>query len=99
MSETVTVALTADQAASVAAIARALPDPASLESGTKVVIPGSPAGAGLAARLLSVVGRGRTIHRAHRCTALLARGYERIGAGPDPKTGQDLAFGFAPEPY
>jgi hypothetical protein len=31
-----------------------------------------------------------------RASALLARGYERIGGGVDPKTGQSLVWGSAP---
>jgi hypothetical protein len=46
--------------------------------------------------LLSAIGRGRTVGRAERCSALLARGYVRIGAGVDPKTRNDLAWGHAP---
>jgi hypothetical protein len=39
----------------------------------------------------------RTIHVSlvARCTALVARGYTRIGAGHDDPTGSDIAWGFS----
>ena len=95
MSEPVIVTLKADEAASVATIARALPDPSTLAAGTKVIVLAAPDRPSLTARLLSAVGRGKAVPKAHRCTALLARGYERIGATQDPKE-KDLAWGFVP---
>lgn len=92
------VALTATQAADIASIARALPDPSTLEPGTKVVVLGTPKEApSLTSRLLSAFGRGRSdVPRVMRCTALVARGYVRVGAAEDAN-GHDRAFGHAPE--
>jgi hypothetical protein len=96
--DAVAVALAPADAASTASVARALPDPTSLPEGTLVVVLGAVADPSLASRLLSAVGRGRVVPRAHRCSALLARGYVRIGADLDEKSGQDLAWGFATGP-
>jgi hypothetical protein len=92
------VCLGPDDAASVASIARALPDPASLPDGALVVVlPAVHEPASLASRLRSALGRGRTIPRAHRCSALLSRGYVQIGAALEGPTRQDLAWGSCPD--
>jgi hypothetical protein len=96
----VAVALGPEDATDLASVARALPEADTLEAGTMVVVlphvvdPSSLAS--LASRVLAVLGRGRTVPRAHRCSALLARGYVRIGACVDPETKLDLAYGFVP---
>jgi hypothetical protein len=46
------------------------------------------------ARMLAV--RRNVVPRALRCSALLARGYVDLGAGVDPDTGDDLAWGSTP---
>jgi hypothetical protein len=43
-----------------------------------------------------LLGAPPPLSRAERTTALLALGYERVGGGVDPATGQDLAWGYAP---
>jgi hypothetical protein len=79
----------------VAVIAAQLPDPGTLAPGTRVVVHGQPrAPKGLLSRVFR--GKGRSVQRAVRGSALLARGYVRLGGGADPKTGADLAWGFAP---
>ena len=45
--------------------------------------------------LARVTRKRPRVPRSVRATALLARGYARIGAALDPKTGQDLAWGYA----
>lgn len=92
------VALSTKEAADVVSVARALPDPSSLEPGTKVIVLGEPKEApSFASRLLSAFGRGKNdVPRVLRCTALVARGYVRVGASED-KNGRDLAFGHVPE--
>jgi hypothetical protein len=81
----------------VGAIARALPDVATLEQGTLVVVlPQIAPPPSLAVRVLGALGRSRTVSRALRCSALLAKGYTRIGAGIDPDTRADLVWGYAP---
>ena len=50
----------------------------------------------LGSRLLAALGRGRTIPRVFRATALVARGYVRVGAGIDPESRSDLVWGYAP---
>lgn len=94
--DAVAVAL-GDDAQDVASVARVLPDPASLDEGTLVVVlPQIAPPPSLAVRVLVALGRGRTVSRALRCSALLARGYTRIGAGIDPDTRADLVWGYAP---
>lgn len=41
------------------------------------------------------LGPRRSVHRAVRCAALLARGYEDVGAGLDAE-GRDVAWGRVP---
>jgi hypothetical protein len=73
-----------------------LPDPAELPPGTMVVVLGEIAAArSLARSVLAVFGRVRSVSRALRCTALVARGYVDVGAGED-ETRADLAWGFVP---
>jgi hypothetical protein len=90
-----TVALSEDEAASVVSIMAKLPDPAELPAGALVLVPGEIAGArSLARSVLAVFGRTKTIARALRCSALVARGYVRVGAAADENG--DLAWGYAP---
>jgi hypothetical protein len=80
---------------SLEAIVAQLPPPESLPVGTLVVVGGEAAVRG---GLLSRVLLPRVkVARADRCTALLARGYVRIGAGVDRTSGQDLAWAYAPD--
>jgi hypothetical protein len=73
-----------------------LPDPGSLAPGTLVLV-----GDGSVARETGLLGRvmrrrrERPVPRSIRCTALLARGYARIGGGVD-EHGIDWAWGYAP---
>ena len=94
-----TVALGDDDAGSVAAIMSKLPDPASLPAGTLVIVPGEIAsyGRSLARTVLAVLGRTKTVTRARRCSALVARGYVDVGAAEDD-THADLAWEYAPRP-
>ncbi|WP_394841582.1 hypothetical protein LZC95_31465 [Pendulispora brunnea] len=76
-------------------IAATLPDPASMPAGTCVVILGeAPAPAGLVARLLQSLRRTESVPRTARASALLARGYTRIGAARDEASAHDLVWGF-----
>ncbi len=95
--DAVAVVLGPDDAKDAASVARAIPDADELAEGTMVVVlPVVVDGASLARRVLAALGRGKTIPRVDRCSALLARGYVRIGACVDAGTKLDLAFGFAP---
>lgn len=90
------VTLTAAQAASVPAARDALPDPSSLAAGQLVVVRAEIGGEkSLASSVLSVLGRKKTVSRALRCSALVARGYVDVGAGTDPAGKDDLAWGYA----
>lgn len=85
------------EAASVASIMQMLPDPAELPAGTLVLIPANITRARSIARsVLAVFGRTKTVARSLRCSALLARGYVRVGAADD-ETRADLAWGYVPE--
>ena len=78
---------------SAASVACQLPDPATLPRGTLVLIlPHADTGAGALGRLFG--GGKREVPRPVRCSALLARGYTRIGAGVDAATRADLAWGY-----
>lgn len=92
------VALGPPDAVDVTTVARALPEPDDLPAGTLlVVLPQVVDRPSLGRRLLAVLGRGRTVSRALRSTALVARGYVRVGAGVDSGTRSDLVWGYAPE--
>jgi endonuclease V-like protein UPF0215 family len=84
-----------DDATTVARVMELLPDPSSLEPGTLVLLPGQSASRSLARSVLAVFGRTKTVPRALRCSALLARGYVDIGAAEDDAR-VDLAWGRAP---
>lgn len=91
------VALGPHDGADVEAVARALPDPTSLDPGSLVVVLGDAVEApSLSRSLRAALGRARTIPRARLCTALVARGFTRVGAGTCDKTRTDVAWGYAP---
>ena len=88
------VELSESDAASLASVAAALPDPADLDAGTIVVIPaGLAGGKSLGRSLLAVFGRAKTVARTRRCSALVARGYVDVGAADGPDG--DFAWGRA----
>lgn len=94
------VTLVERDAASVASVMAKLPDPAELPRGALVILPGTMASSGgsltrITRSVLSVLGRTKTVGRAHRCSALVARGYVDVGATGDETCG-DLAWGYAP---
>ena len=91
------VALAPDEIEDVGLAARALPDPASLDASTLVIVEGEVrAEKSLVRSVLGALGRKHTVPRAIRCSALVARGYVRVGAGSDPDTRADLAWGYVP---
>lgn len=97
------VALSPADAVDVASVARRLPDPGSLESGTRVEIPAEvEVPKTMKSRLLAALGRGATVPRVLRCTALVARGYVRVAADSaqrdtsDKSGKRDLVWGYAP---
>lgn len=95
--DAIAVALDADHARDVAAVARAIPAADEVEGDTLVVVLPFVEPPSLASRLFAAIGRrSRDVPRALRCSALLTRGYVRIGAGVDEATGADLAWGYAP---
>jgi hypothetical protein len=75
-----------------------IPEASTCEPGTMIAIPGDVAperSRGLLGRIASIGPRPQ-VHRAMRCTGLLARGYVRIGAGADAE-GVDWTWGYVPE--
>lgn len=75
------------------ALTSQIPAADSLPQGSWVAVRKSrPAQQGLLARLFK---RRPAAHLALRCTALLARGYELVGAGLDPQ-GDEVAWGRVP---
>ena len=94
---TYVVALGSDQGHDVASLTAALPDPKSIDPGALVVVLDHVIKApSFARRMLGAFVRERSIPRALRCSALLCRGYVRIGAGIDPSARADLAWGYTP---
>ena len=77
------------------AVARTLPDPASLAAGTAVVVLAETSPSGGFFGALTAFG-GRKLDRATRAGALLARGYVDLGAEVDAASQLDLVFGSAP---
>ena len=75
-----------------------LPDANAVEPGTLVMIrdEARTTERSLMRSVLGALGRKERISRAARCTALLVRGYTRIGAGTDPDTDADMCWGYAP---
>lgn len=78
-------------------LAAQLPDPATLPSGTLIAIPDTPLGKRKRSVLERMTGRAAApgLHRAARCTALIARGYVGIGGG-EGDDGKDWAWGAVP---
>jgi hypothetical protein len=71
----------------------ALPPPEQYEPGAWVGLLAEPPPPASGWRRL--LGPRRSVHRAVRCAALLARGYEEVGAGVDAE-GRDVAWGRVP---
>lgn len=93
-----TVTLTETDAATIASIMHALPDPAGLPPNALVLVPGSVIRArSLAGSVLTALGRRKTVARSLRCSALVARGYVDVGAAGDEDPDADLAWGYAPD--
>lgn len=69
-----------------------LPLPSTLEAGALIVILGDVASPG--ALLGRWLGARVRVPRHRRSSALLARGYVRLGGGVDPKNGSDLAWAY-----
>ncbi len=81
------------EALDVAAVMARLPAPADLPAGTLVVVPAKvEAPRSLARSVLAMLGRAKTVSRALRCSALVARGYVDVGAAEDDAH-VDLAWG------
>lgn len=92
------VALGPLDAVDVASVSQALPAARDLPGGTLVVVLGTIVEpASIARRVLSVFGRPRHVSRELRSSALLLRGYTRLGASLDPQSGVDSAWGYAPD--
>jgi hypothetical protein len=85
--------------ANVASLARALPDPDALLPGALVVVlPIVVDPPSLGNRLLAALGRGRSVSRALRASAMVSRGYVRVAAGLDGETRSDLVWGYTASP-
>jgi hypothetical protein len=96
-SEAKVIALAPNEIADIASAARALPDPAELAEGTLVLVGATVREPkSIAKSVLAALGRAKTIPRWVRCSALVARGYVRVGASIDPDTKEDLVWGYAP---
>lgn len=92
------VVLGPSDVADVASIARALPDPEALAAGLLVVVlPNVIDPPAFVNRLLAALGRRRSVSRALRASALVARGYVRVAAGVD-ETRTDLVWGYVTGP-
>lgn len=78
-----------------AAVAAQIPHARERPPGSAIfVLAAAPDGRSLIRRWLGP--RPQTVSRAARCAALLARGYVELGAGADPASGKDVAWGRAP---
>jgi hypothetical protein len=88
----------ADRAGAKVVSLDALPDPDALEPGTLVLIDNAARTTerSLVRSVLGALGRKEKVSRAARCPALVNRGYIRVGAGTDPDTDADLAWGYVP---
>lgn len=99
--DAVAVILDEAHATDLATVARALPAPSDLDPGMLVVVlPHASAPASkswlLASRFFAALGRGKTVPRVLRSSALLARGYVELGACVDDASRLDLAWGRVP---
>ena len=93
----ITVTLTASEVHDVADVIRLLPDPSTLESGTRIEVLGTKDDPrSISTRFIAAIGRGKVVPRALRCTALVARGYVSVGAHVEPATKRDVAYGLVP---
>lgn len=91
------VALGPDDAVDLDSVAKAVPDADELPPGTLlVVLPAIAFAPSLGSRFLAALGRSRSVPRALRATALVARGYVRVAAGVDRASRSDLVWGYAP---
>lgn len=91
-----TIALEREASAVLDVMAR-LPEPSELAPGTLVIVPAKvEAPRSLASSVRALLGRPKTVSRALRCSALVARGYVDVGAAEDGA--DDLAWGYAPSP-
>ncbi|MDP9149447.1 MAG: hypothetical protein M3O36_05845 [Myxococcota bacterium] len=95
--EAIAVLLDGDAATGldVSAIAAQIPHARESPPGTTVVVLG-PAAKDRRPLRRWLGPREKVASRAARCTALLARGYVDLGAGADPTSGVDMAWGSAP---
>ena len=82
----------ADGLGSIAALMAYLPDPSELEPGAWV---GVTASSGADGRLARFFLRRPQARLGVRCAALLAKGFEEVGAGRD-QLGREIAWGRAP---
>lgn len=85
---------------SIATVAAELPEPDTLPTGALVVLHASPRPTGGTLRRL-FRRPPKYAHASVRCTALLARGFARIGAPTaalDNDTGHDVVWGYADRP-
>jgi len=91
----------ADGLGAVAILVAQLPDPAELPAGSLLIVRQMQRPrAGIRRwldRVRALVQKPRTAHAAVRCTALLARGYRDISCATDPKTGEEVVWGLAPQ--
>jgi hypothetical protein len=78
---------------SLAEVLALIPEPSALPAGSWIAVEASERMGRWSLRRL--VHKPRFVHRALRCTALLARGYEFVGAGSD-QDGRDIAWGRVP---
>jgi hypothetical protein len=87
-----------DRAAAKVVSLDTLPDPSALDPGTLVIVrdEARTTERSLMRSVLGALGRKEKVPRSARCTALVARGYIRVGAGTDPDTDADLCWGYAP---
>lgn len=83
----------ADGFGEVAKIAAELPAPEGLRPGALVVVHARPSRSG--GRFFGLSWRApRYAHAAVRCTALLARGYTRVGAARGGAPGEETVWGY-----
>jgi hypothetical protein len=90
-----------DGLGAVAVLVAQLPDPAELPAGSLLIVRATQKPRPGLRRWLdaakALIRKPRKAHPAVRCTALLARGYREIGCCTDPKTGEEVVWGLAPQ--
>ena len=97
--DAVAVVLDEAHAGDLAAVAAALPAPSELDAGALVVVlpfASPPTSKSRLFALFGALGRGRTVPRILRSSALLCRGYVDLGACFDDASRLDLAWGRVP---